>query len=111
MSSSVYPLPWYYIVGLAHSAHTTNQQTVGGMDGEAAGKWMVYSESIHIGGLPVAATLVNIPTHVEMQGVASDLTLLAHVSELHVWQMHWREVPKDLVVCDTKTMREHRGSY
>lgn len=81
------------------------------MDGEAAGKWMVYGESIHIGGLPVASTLVNIPAHVEMQGVATDLTLLAHVPELHMWQMHRGEVPKDLVVCDRKTMRERRGSY
>lgn len=74
----------------------TNQQTIGGMDGEAAGKGVVYWESIHIGGLPVASPLVNIPTHVEVKGVATVLALLAHVLQLHVGQMHWWEVTKDL---------------
>lgn len=58
------------------------------MDGEAAGKGVVNGKSVHIGGLPVAPLLVNIPTHVEVEGVATFLTLLAHVLQLHVGQMH-----------------------
>lgn len=54
-------------------------------------------EPIHISGLPVASPLVNIPAHVEMDGIAAGLTLLAHVLQLHVWQMDWGEVPKDLM--------------
>lgn len=58
------------------------------MDGEAAGKRVVYRESIHVGRFPVASFLVNIPTHVEVDGVAAILILLAHVLQLHVGQMH-----------------------
>lgn len=48
---------------LTHHTHThiTNQQTVGGVDGEAAGEGVVYGESVYIGGLPVASPLVHIP--------------------------------------------------
>ncbi len=74
--------------GPTHHTRSTNQQTVGGVDGEAAGEGVVYGESVHIGGLPVASPLVHIPAHVEVEGVAASLALLAHVLQLHVGQMH-----------------------
>lgn len=74
----------------------TNQQSVGGVNGDATGKGVMDREPIHISGLPVTSPLVNIPAHVEMDGIAAFLTLLAHVLQLHVWQMDWGEVSKDL---------------
>lgn len=79
-----------------HHTLFTNQQTIGGVDGEAAGEGVVYWQSIHIGGLPVASPLVNVPTHVEVDGVAAILTLLAHVLQFHVGQVHGWKVTKDL---------------
>lgn len=49
------------------------------MDGETAGEGLVYGESVHIGGLRVASLLVDIPTHVEVEGVAAFFRLLTHV--------------------------------
>lgn len=57
------------------------------MNGEATGEGVMDGEPIYISGLPVASPLVNIPTHVEMDGIAADLALLAHVLQLHVRQM------------------------
>lgn len=51
----------YVIDLLITHTHITNQQTVGGVDGEAAGEGVVYGESVYIGGLPVASPLVHIP--------------------------------------------------
>lgn len=85
----------------------TNQQTIGGMNGEATGKGVMDGEPIHISGLPVASPLVNIPAHVEMDGIAAGLALLAHVLQLHVWQMDWGEVPKDLM-CE-KARKDRMG--
>lgn len=62
-------------------------------------------EPVYVSGLPVASPLVNIPAHVEMDGIAADLVLLAHVLQLHVWQMDWREVSKDLM---RETARKNR---
>ncbi|TNN50012.1 hypothetical protein EYF80_039820 [Liparis tanakae] len=76
----------------------TDQQTVGGVDGEAAGEGVVYGEPVHVGGLPVVSPLVHIPAHVEVEGVVASLRLLAHVLQLHVGQMHRREVSEDLPV-------------
>lgn len=70
------------------------------MDGEAAGEGVVYGESIDIGGLQVASPLVNIPTHVEVERVAAFLLLLTHVFQLHMGQMHWREVTKNLLMLE-----------
>lgn len=70
----------------------TNQQTIGGVDGETAGEGVVDGKSVHIGGLRVAAPPVNIAAHVEVEGVATRLALLAHVPQLHVGQMHRCEV-------------------
>lgn len=57
----------------------TNQKAVGGVDGETAGEGVVYGESVHKGGLCVASLLVDIPTHVEVEGVAACSSLLTHV--------------------------------
>lgn len=62
----------------------TNQQTVGSVNGEATGKGVMDGEPIHISGLPVASPLINIPAHVEMDGIAAGLALLTHVLQLHV---------------------------
>lgn len=70
------------------------------MDGEAAGEGVVNGNSVHIGGLGVAAPLVNVPAHVEVKRVATRLALLAHVLQLHVGQMHRREVLHNLSVED-----------
>lgn len=76
--------------------YITDQQAVGGMDGKTAGEGVVYGESIHVGGLQVASFLVNIPTHVKVDGVAAFSRLLTHVPQLHVGQMHWWEVAENL---------------
>jgi len=62
-------------------SHTlfTNQQAISGMDGETAGEGVVYGESVHIGGVPVASLLVDIPAHVKVEGVAAFFSLLTHV--------------------------------
>ena len=73
---------------LTHHTHFTHQQTVGGVDGEAAREGVVYGEPVHIGGLPVASLLIHVAAHVEVEGVAAVLALLAHVLQLHVGQMH-----------------------
>lgn len=72
------------ILTLVKFLFLTNQQTIGGMNGEATGKGVMDGEPIHISGLPVASPLVNIPAHVEMDGIAAGLALLAHVLQLHV---------------------------
>lgn len=83
----------------------TNQQTVGGVDGEAAGEGVVNGKSVHIGGLQVAAPPVNVAAHVEVERVASRLALLAHVPQLHVGQMHRCEVLQNLSVEDGRATR------
>lgn len=81
MISCVYSCLFFVLTYMIHLliTHFTNQQTVGRVDGETAGEGVVYGESIHIGGLPVASPLVHIPTHVEVEGVTAMLGLLAHV--------------------------------
>lgn len=93
---------WFHVstvpYRITQHKHFTNQQTVGGVDGEAAGEGVVYGEPVHVGGLPVASSLVNISAHVEMEWVAAFLALLSHVLQLHVGKMHWWKVTKDLPV-------------
>lgn len=82
------------------TAVTTHQQSIGGVDGDAAGEGVVNGEPVHVGGLRVATPLVDVPAHVEVKGVATRLALLAQVLQLHVGQMHRREVLQDLPVED-----------
>lgn len=89
--------PYTHYRLITHHAYFTNQQSVGCMDGEAAGKGVVYGKSVHIGGLLVASPLVHIPAHVEMEGISAFFTLLTHILQLNMRQMHWWEVTKDLV--------------
>lgn len=58
------------------------------MNGDAAGKGVVYGQSVYIGGLPVASPLIHIPAHVEMKRVAATFSLLTHILQLHMGQMH-----------------------
>lgn len=83
----------------------TNQQTIGGMDRETPGERVVYGEPVHMGGIPVASLLVNITAHVEVERVAALLSLLTHVLQLHIGEMHWGEVTKDL------KMKQKQGSF
>ncbi len=73
---------------LTHHTHFTNQQTVGGVDGEAAGEGVMYGKSVHVSWLLVASPLIHIPAHVEVEWVVAFLTLLTHVLQLHMGQMH-----------------------
>ena len=72
----------------SHHTHFTNHQTIGGVNGEAAGEGVMYGESVHTSGLPVASPLVHVAAHVEVKGIAACLALLAHVLQLHMGQMH-----------------------
>lgn len=58
------------------------------MDGKTTREGVVDGESINVRRLPVASSLVNVPTHVEVEGVATRFSLLAHVLQLNIGQMH-----------------------
>lgn len=66
------------------------------MDGDTAGEGVVDGHGVHVGGGRVAAALVHVSAAVEVQRVTALLLLLAHVLELHLGQVHRREVPLDL---------------
>lgn len=68
-------------------------------------------KSIHIGGLRVASPLVDITTQVKVERVTAFLSLLTHVLQLHVRQMHRREISQDLGWQKCEHRRDFRMIY
>lgn len=77
------------------SKQWTDQQSVGAMDGDAAGEGVVDGHVTDIGWRAVPSSLIHISIHVEMNGVVTH-SLLAHVLELHPGYMNRPEPPLHL---------------
>lgn len=64
-----------------------HQQSIGAMDGHTAGERVVDGQLAHRSGGVVAALLIHVSIHVEVDGIVSH-GLLAHVLQLQPRYMH-----------------------